>query len=131
MKIVIPIKPESKGRPRFERNGHAYTPQKTRAYEDCVRILARRAVIRPMEGEIYITIHFYLPIPKSWSKRKKQLAMDKAIRPTVTPDIDNLAKAILDGLNGIVYADDKQIVDMTLRKFYGEEPRTEIEVEEL
>ena len=131
MKIVIPIKPEPKGRPRFSRSGHAYTPQKTKQYEDYVRILARRAVIRPMEGGIYITIHFYLPIPKSWSKRDKQLAKDKAIRPAVTPDIDNLAKAILDGLNGIVYADDKQIVDMTLRKFYGEEPRTEIELEEL
>ena len=129
MRITIPLAPVPKGRPRYA-NGHTYTPQRTREYEEAVRLIAQAAKIRPMTGEVYMTIHFYLPIPKSWPEAKKRLARGEAIRPTVKPDLDNLAKAILDGCNGILYEDDKQIVDLKLRKFYGE-PRTEIELEEI
>ena len=130
MKIVIPMPPVSKGRPRFA-NGHAYTPAKTRAYEEAVQLIARRSIKEPFTGPLRMKIHFYLPIPKSWSKAKKQAAMDKTVVPSAKPDIDNLCKAIMDGLNGgIGYNDDKQIVELHTYKWYGE-PRTEIELEEI
>lgn len=130
MKIVISMPPVPKGRPRFA-NGHAYTPQKTRWYEEAVQLIARRSIDKPFGGPLRLVIHFYLPIPKSWSKAKKQDAMDGKIVPTTTPDIDNLCKAIMDSLNGgIGYNDDKQIVELHTYKWYGE-PRTEIELEEI
>lgn len=131
MTITIDLPPVAKGRPRFAR-GQAYTPQKTRDYEDIVRLYAKKAKICVMTGEVYVTIHFYLPIPKGWSNAKKQLARDGLLRPTTKPDLDNLGKAILDALNGgIAYNDDKQIVDLTLRKFYSDNPRTVIMLEEI
>jgi Holliday junction resolvase RusA-like endonuclease len=48
----------------------------------------------------------------------------------VRPDIDNYAKAILDALNGVMWADDGQIVQLTASKSYGE-PRVEIEIQEV
>lgn len=124
MKIVIDLPPESKERPHFS-NGHAYTPQKTRDYENAVRLIARAQIREKLHGAVSAEIDFYMPIPKSWTKAKQEQAMSGEIRPTVKSDIDNLCKAIFDALNGIAYDDDKQIVELTARKFYGE-PRTEI-----
>ena len=130
MKIVIPIPPVPKGRPVFA-NGHAYTPSKTREYEQIVQLYARRQIKQPLTGAVRLSIQFYLPIPKSWSEPKKQAAAEGRLVPTVKPDLDNLTKAIMDGLNGgIGYNDDKQVVELITVKWYGE-PRTEIELEEI
>lgn len=126
--IIIPMEPKPKGRPRFA-NGHAYTPKETREYEDLVRLIARNAIKAPQSGAIRMKVDFYLPMPKKLSKAKFG---DSEPRPTKKPDIDNLGKAVLDALNsGVGYEDDKQIVELTLRKFYSENPRTEITMEEL
>ena len=131
MVIVIDLPPKPKGRPRFTKNGFAYTPSETRDYEDAVKMLARIAVKRPLTRPIKMDITFYLPIPKSWSKTKIEAAKQGTVRPTSKPDLDNLCKAILDALNdGIGYIDDKQIVELSARKLYGE-PKTVIEMEEL
>jgi len=132
LKIIVDCPPVPKGRPRFTRSGIAYTPSETRQYEDIVRLYARTAKTHPLTGDICAVIVFYMPIPKSWSKRKKQLALNGEVKPSVKPDIDNLAKAVLDALNGgIAYHDDKQIVELHLNKMYSDHPRTEIELEEL
>ena len=65
------------------------------------------------------------------SKPKKEKAERGLIRPTVRPDIDNLVKIILDGLNGVAFMDDKQVIELYATKWYSAEPRTEIMVEEL
>lgn len=129
MKIILPIAPAPKERPRFA-NGHAYTPNRTKWYEEAVQLTLQAAKIRPVTGAVNMTVTFYLAIPKSWQNAKKQLAKEGKLRPTTKPDIDNLTKAIMDGCNGFLYNDDKQVVDLTLHKFYGE-PRTEIEWEEI
>lgn len=132
MKIIVDYPPVPKGRPRFTRSGIAYTPSNTRQYEDIVRLYARTAKICALTGDIRAVICFYMPIPKNWSKRKKQLAVNGEIRPSVKPDLDNLCKAVLDALNGgIAYHDDKQLVELHLSKMYSDHPRTEIELEEL
>lgn len=126
--ITIPLEPKAKGRPRFA-NGHAYTPSSTREYEDAVRLIARRAINAPLRGAIRMTIDFYLKAPKSLSKSEFGLL---ETRPTKKPDIDNLAKAILDSLNnGIGYEDDKQIVELVLRKYYSRTPMTVVTLEEI
>ena len=127
--IEIPLEPVAKGRPRLSR-GHAYTPEKTRVYEEAVGLIASRAFKSPLTSPIAVDISFYLPAPKSWSEAKKRMAVTGEIRPVSRPDIDNLGKAICDACNGIVWTDDSLIVDMHLQEFYGE-PRTVLKVEEL
>ena len=131
MRIVINQPPQPKGRPRFTRSGHAYTPEKTRAYEEIVKLCARLAVNKPLTGAIRLKASFFMPIPKSWSQQKKRAAIAGKMAHATKPDIDNLLKAILDGMNGIAYEDDKQIVEIIADKWYSDNPRTEIELEEL
>lgn len=130
VRFVIPIRPEPKQRPHHG-NGTTYTPKETREFEAIIGLYARRAIKQPARGAISIKIDFYMPIPKSWSKGKKGAAERGDIRPASKPDIDNLVKAILDGMNGgIAYEDDSQIVSLVANEWYGD-PRMEVELTEL
>ena len=114
----VPGVPVGKGRPRFTRTGRTYTPAKTREWERQVAKVADEAMhgIDMLKGPLKATLVFYLPIPKSWSKRRRQEA-DGA--PAITRvDADNLAKAVLDACNGIVYEDDKQVTELDVVKQY-------------
>ena len=54
------------------------------------------------------------------------MMLDNKIYPTVKPDTDNIAKSILDALNGIAYKDDKQVVTLSVKKRYDEVPRVSV-----
>lgn len=79
-------------------------------------------------GELEVVIIAYFGIPKSWSKKKKEQALDGEIRPQSKPDVDNISKIILDSLNKIAFEDDKDVVDLTIHKWYAEEPRVEVTI---
>jgi Holliday junction resolvase RusA-like endonuclease len=74
-------------------------------------------------------VDIYRPIPKSLSKKKRLEAIARTLRPTKKPDLDNLVKGIKDRMNKVFWHDDAQIVDMTVRKFYSENPRAVVKVE--
>ena len=117
--IVIPGKPVGKGRPRFSTaNGfpRSYTPAKTVEYENLVRLAWMQAGHEKIEGPIEVMIDASFSIPKGTSK-KKAAEMDKKVYPH-KPDCDNIAKAVLDALNGIAYDDDAQIVALRIAKNY-------------
>ena len=78
-----------------------------------------------------MSVKAYFAIPKSVSKKKHKLMIEEKIRPTKKPDCDNVLKIICDALNTIAYDDDKQIVEMEISKFYSENPRVEVEIEEI
>lgn len=113
-----------KARPRLSRFGNVYTPKKTSDYEDMVRILARSAINEQcggswdLHGAVEICITAAHEIPKSWTKKKKALALSQLIKPG-KPDLDNVEKIILDGLNNIAYADDSQVFSIKARKCYS------------
>jgi Holliday junction resolvase RusA-like endonuclease len=65
------------------------------------------------KGPLKMELVFYMLKPKSYPK--------SVVHHTKKPDIDNLAKAVSDGLNGIFYKDDSQIVDLRIRKMYCED----------
>ena len=114
VRIEIGLPPKPKQSTTFG-NGHAYKRADVKQYEDAVRLIARSRIKHVFNGEIRVAIHFYLKTPKSLKKVDKQLAEQGIIRPLRTPDIDNLAKMILDALNyGVAYNDDKQIVELHL-----------------
>lgn len=132
---VIPGDPVAKGRPRLGTvNGHAmaFTPAKTRRYEDIVRQTAiREWAGRPLiaDAAIYLHLHFFRSIPASWPKKRQLAAQIGQIAPTGRPDLDNCVKAITDGLNGVVYLDDALIVTLTAGKLFDCTPRVEIFME--
>ncbi len=71
-----------------------------------------------------------MPIPASFSKRKRLDAIERRLRPTTKPDWDNIAKTI-DALNKVVWPDDAAVVDAVVRKFYSEKPALVIVVRAL
>ncbi len=116
--------PQGKARPRFTKAGRSYTPAKTRRYEQDVRDTALKAAAiqgytkHSKDTPLAACISAWFPVPASWPKKKRAAAMAGDIYPTAKPDADNIAKAVLDALNGIAFHDDKQVVSCTVRKRY-------------
>ena len=135
-KFCIHGDPQGKGRPRFSTvcgHVHTRTPDETVLYENLVKTEYRKqvGVKFPDDAMLDVRIFAYYPIPKSASKRKRQAMLEKKIRPTKKPDWDNVGKVICDSLNGIAYRDDAQVVDSMVRKFYGEDPKVVVTIEEI
>lgn len=128
MKIsfTVPGAPKGKARPRVTRSGHAYTPQDTVMYENLVKTTFASTYPdhKPLDdAEISAVIYAYYPIPKSASRKRKQMMLEGDIKPITKPDTDNVAKSILDSLNGIAYSDDSHVTDLTVMKRYSDTPR--------
>lgn len=117
LQIFIPGKPKGKQRPRVVR-GHAFTPQETKDYELMIANLYRAMHGRMIDGYVKVFIKAIYLVPKSYAKKRKEQIMRKEILPAVKPDIDNIIKIILDGLNGIAYKDDAQVIEVTAKKAY-------------
>ena len=137
VRFVIPGEPVGKGRPRVvQRNGftHTYTPEKTASFENLVKLCyndqANRLQFDP-EAELAIRIEAMFSIPKSASKRVKDMMRLGIIRPKKKPDLDNVLKAVADALNEIAYHDDSQIVYVEATKKYSEQPETIVTIWEL
>jgi Holliday junction resolvase RusA-like endonuclease len=131
--FVVTGKPVGKGRPRASTRGgfvRMYTDAKTLGYEAAIADEAARAMsgAEPFETPMQMQVSCYYPIPKSWPKKIKQGAIDEEVFPKVKPDLDNVVKAVLDALNGVVYLDDAQVVNLVATKRYATEPRVEVYV---
>lgn len=118
--------PTGKGRPRITRSGHCYTPQKTREYESKV-ILAARHAMRNYDASTQpceVHIHAFGGIAPSWSWSKK--GKYYSLPWTGKPDCDNIAKAILDACNGVLFLDDSQVYRLEVVKTYDDDQRVEV-----
>ena len=146
IQVVIPGKPVPKGRHRtspaklgwngktpYVIQGHAFTPANTRNWEKYAAQCAQAAMVghKVLEGPIQITLIAMLPIADSWPHWKRQAALEGIIRPTSTPDLDNLEKAAKDALNKIVWLDDGQVVSSAKEKRYNETPGVVVTIEPL
>lgn len=141
IEFTVPGEPKGKGRARSriaKGKGGAqfvahYTPKDTIEYENLVRMAAHEA----MAGEppscfpCHVTILAYCSVPASWSNKKRTRALAGEVFPTGKPDLDNLEKAVLDGMNRIVFRDDAVVCSVTKTKRYSHSPRVEVEVREL
>ena len=116
VKITVPGRPVPKGRPRLGVRGKKafiYTPPATREYEKLVGWVARCSGCKPLNGSLAVKLHLFI--------RGR------------SGDVDNYCKSILDGLNGVAYQDDGQVVELLVRKHKvkrKEEERVEIEIGE-
>ncbi len=130
MLIVVEGEVVPKGRARITRSGIAYTPKKTRDYENKLAFFASEVMKDAplLEGPLWVCVRVSVSIPESWSKKKRALALAGEIKPIGRPDLDNYIK-ILDALNGIVWKDDSQIVEISAFKYYGEKPRLFLDID--
>lgn len=129
----VPGKITGKGRPRVNtQTAIAYTPTKTREYEELVKqyFILKYRRINPLEGRIKIQIKAYMGMAKNISKKQKEEMIKNTISPTKKPDIDNIAKVILDALNKLAFKDDNQITKLEIEKFYAEEEKVYVKIEE-
>lgn len=117
--------PKGKGRPKFARTGQhvrTYTPHETAVYENLVKLEYMRQVgNKKLSGALRAVIQCCFPVPKSVSRKRRAAMLSGEIRHTGKPDCDNLAKGILDALNGIAYDDDSQICVLAIAKKYAEQ----------
>ena len=131
--LTLPVEPVAKGRPKFTAVGgfaRAYTPAKTRRFEDVVRQLVAQHWRRPpLEAQaVSLLIDCVRPVPASWSKRKTADALSGRLMPTSKPDLDNLVKSVVDGMAAICFRDDSIIVRTLSVKRYGERPSVTVAV---
>ncbi len=132
IEFIILGEPKGKARHRTTKAGHTYTPKTTVDYEnEVIRSYQMEYMGKQLlEGELQAVICAYFKIPKSATKGKLLAMQHNIVRPTKKPDSDNISKIILDALNKVAYKDDSQIVDLTVRKYWSEEPRVEVNIME-
>lgn len=132
IRFFVQGQPRGKGRPRHMKNGHVYTDQKTRDYENLIWTACKSAMkgVQPFEHAAQVTIRAVMKVPASASKRAKTAMLCGMAKPESKPDLDNIIKAVLDGCNGVAFRDDKQVVSIRASKEYGETPGVEVIIEE-
>ena len=120
----VDANPVGKQRARYVKRGNfvqAYTPEKTRTYEALIKDAAIEAMgtSEPLETPVTLYLYIRVPIPKSYSKKKVEACLNGLDQPIKKPDASNILKSVEDGMNGIVYKDDSQIVNLHVTKVYS------------
>lgn len=117
IRFTIPGQPMGKG-------GLSFTTASSLGYENQVK----NACIEKCEqrqanysGPVAVDITAFYPFPSSYTN-KKHAEIWVVDRPMKKPDLDNIAKIILDALNHVAWQDDKQVVCMVLTKKYAKVP---------
>lgn len=136
LSFTVPGEPRGKGRPRFVRaTGRAYTDAQTASYENRIMLAACAAkgaqgLLEPFDGPVVVVCTAYLQTPASASRKRREAMLMDRLSPTKRPDLENISKALLDGMNGVVYRDDAQVIRLVIDKRWGLEPGLEVSVRE-
>lgn len=114
-----------KQRPRARfMKGHAviYTPKETKDFEKKIAQAYLDAGGEKFDEDVplRILVMIYHGIPKGTSKKKRELMLNQMVRPMKTPDPDNVIKIVADGIQGVAYDNDKQVVECEAKKFWDE-----------
>lgn len=133
IRFEIPGKPVAKARPRLGKYGNTYTPEKTSNYESLVRYTFKKNFPghKPYLGIVEASITAIFEVPKSYSKKKTKELLGSHDNYTNKPDLDNIAKIILDSLNKVAFKDDSQVTILHLNKEYGEQAKVIVELKEV
>ena len=128
--------PVAKGRPRFAKRGNfvqTYTPEKTKTYESEVAMMAKAAMgaSEALEGALEAFIYVTYAVPASYSKKRSEACLSGLEKHTKKPDLDNVVKSVVDGMDKIVFLNDSQITSIHATKVYGEIAKVEVMVREI
>jgi Holliday junction resolvase RusA-like endonuclease len=127
--------PVGKQRARYAKRGNfvqTYTPDKTRNYESLIKEAAIEAMgsSEPLETPVTLYLYIRAPIPKSLPKKRIEACLNGLEKPIKKPDASNVLKSVEDAMNGVVYKDDSQIVNIHVSKVYSTVPGVDICVKE-
>jgi Holliday junction resolvase RusA-like endonuclease len=116
--------PKGKGRPRFSRVGNftkVYTDKQTLTYEAMIATFAKQAMggTELLKTPVSVFLYVRLPVPQSYSKKRRDACLSGLEKPCKKPDIDNIAKTYLDAMNGVIFLDDTQVIDLHVKKLYS------------
>jgi Holliday junction resolvase RusA-like endonuclease len=116
--------PKGKGRPRFSRVGNftkVYTDKQTLTYEAMIATFAKQAMggTELLKTPVSVFLYVRLPVPQSYSKKRREACLSGLEKPCKKPDIDNIAKTYLDAMNGVIFVDDTQVIDLHVKKLYS------------
>jgi len=138
MQITFAVygEPVPKGRPRFSTRGKfpvAYTPEKTKSYEFEVGMMALAAMggSKPLEGALEAFIYVTFAVPESYSKKRLEACLSGTEKHIKKPDLDNVIKSVIDGMDKIVFDNDSQITSIYATKVYGEIAKVEVMVKQV
>ncbi len=142
----VPGNPKAQKRHRSWQRGNArgtYDPSASDK-ADFLALCRDNAPDKPIEGAVILQVVFWMPIPKSASKRFKFTVeafdnspwsigdkiklLSSSIIHIKRPDVDNLVKHLKDSLTGVYWRDDSQVQIHCAYKLYSHRPRTEIEI---
>ncbi len=132
MVFLILGDPQSQARHRtYSRNNEmtTYDPSAAikRTMADKVKsIMLQRSYEMIDDGFIAIDVEFHLPIPSSFSAKKRESLNESYCNKK--PDLDNLLKLVMDALNLVVYRDDRLVCEVSMRKISSVKPCTKIVV---
>lgn len=132
-RIVIDIPLEPKGQMRVKARAvvkgknvfaKAYKDKRQRLREERVLLFIKDHIPKggPWTDPAVLTLYCFIPVPKSYSKARRERCLFGMELPAKTPDLSNVMKMIEDCLNRLIFADDKQIVSSVLIKVYREKP---------
>lgn len=131
VEFSVPGKPLGKQDSRKSKTGVSYVPTETKNYLSLVRLAAAAVWSgKPLEGPVGLEIIAVYPIPKSWSKKRKEEALRGLIEPAKKPDLTNILKAVEDGMQGVIIYDDDQVCAQNNLKKYGLKPEVRVVVTE-
>ncbi len=110
LEFTVPGNPVPKARPRVLRSGITYTPKTTKVYEARIGWAAKAAWREPVltQRGLGMTIHFGCG--------------------RLTADVDNLAKSVLDGCEGVLYRNDNQVDTLEVHRIRANPGFTEVEL---
>lgn len=129
IKLFIPIIPMGAVRTTQKQKFVDKRAKRYFSYKQQIALLVKQHIHRPSERPILADVTFYMPMPTSWSQKKKD-RMNGAIHKS-KPDIDNLIKGYFDSLNKIAWKDDNQVYEVHSRKVYSFNPGIAFEIWEL
>lgn len=122
IEFTVVGEPVAKARPRVTRSGAVYTPKKTSDYESIVRMILNASM--PLKTHLEPPIRAELNFHFSSARKKCGYKVTRS-------DLDNLVKSVLDACNGIAYKDDAGVAVLVARKYWSDESKTVVILEEL
>jgi len=126
--ILLEVRGNPKAQKRH-RSGRGWTYDPSESDKaDLLALVHEKAPEVPLECPVAIRVRFYMPIPKSWPKYKKKMALQINPPHAKKPDIDNLVKLVLDTLEGVFFMRDSQVYCLRAYKYYSNVPETVIEI---
>lgn len=84
-----------------------------------------------IQGAVLVMCYFWFPRPKAHFRANGEVKPSAPDYVGVRPDLDKVARAVLDGITGVIIRDDAQVAGLVCEKSYGDRPRVEVKVRPL